>query len=273
MKNLRNKTVLVTGAARGMGKCLSELLLKQRCRVALVDIDRNLLKETESELSRKGKCRAFLCDITDEAAVETLATDIQKQFGPVNILVNNAGIVKAAPVSGLSETDVQKMIDVNLTALIRCCRIFLPQLIESGDAQIVNMASAGGILAIPDLSVYSATKFGVIGFTDSLRQEMKRSGHNVIVSYVTPNTVNTGMFEGSSMVKGTKMLSPERVAGAILNTIIKGPPLCAIPRFSLRVVTPLLKLILPINGMDSLNRRLGMWTINSDWQGRKSADN
>lgn len=270
MKNLRNKTVVITGAARGMGRSLAELLLKQRCNVALVDIDRNALKEAESALSRKGKCRGFYCDITDEDSVNKLAVDVKKQFGNVNILVNNAGIVRAAPVVELREKDVNLMIEVNLTALFRTCRIFIPQMIEAGEGHIVNMASAGGILAIPNLSAYSATKFAVIGFSDSLRQEMKKEEYEIGVTYVTPNTVNTGMFKGSSMVKGTSMLTTEAVTSRILQAILKNKPLCAVPRFSLRFAIPFLKLILSINAMDSLNKRLGMWTINDSWEGRET---
>lgn len=268
MRNLTGKTALITGAAKGMGRSLAELLLSEGCKVALVDLDQATLAVTQKELSAKGTCSEFVCDITDEAAVNKLAKDVEAALGPVSILVNNAGIVKAAPVTELSEKDVALMINVNLTAMFRTCRIFIDQMMAAGEGHIINMASAGGILAIPNLSAYAATKFGVIGFSDALRQEMKKEGRPIGVTYVCPNTVNTGMFSGSKMVKGTSMLTPETVTRHILKALKKNRPLCAVPNFSLRVAIPLMKLILPINSMDRLNRNLGMWSINDSWKGR-----
>ncbi|MBI9102156.1 MAG: SDR family NAD(P)-dependent oxidoreductase [Spirochaetales bacterium] len=268
MKNFNGKVALVTGAARGMGRAMASLLLEEGCKVVLVDLDEKALRDTEKALSSMGDCRGFLCDITKTESVTQLAEDIKDEFGNVSILINNAGIVRAAPILELEERDVRLMFEVNLISLFRTCRIFLPQIIEAGDGHIVNMASAGGILAIPNLSAYSATKFGVIGFSDTLRQEMKKEDYNIGVTYVCPNTVNTGMFNGSSMVKGTAMLTPENVAKRVIHAIRKNKPLCAVPMFSLRIAIPLLKVFLPINGMDRLNRNLGIWTINDTWKGR-----
>jgi len=270
MKELKGKTALVTGVARGMGCSLSQLLINEGCKVAMVDIDSNGLDEAVKMLSDVGECRGFVCDISDETEVVKLSNDISNSLGDISVLVNNAGIVRAAPVTELKERDVALMFDVNITALFRMCRIFIPQMKSLGKGHIVNVASAGGILAIPNLSAYAATKFGVIGFSDALRQEMKKEKANIEVTYVCPNTVSTGMFNGSKMVNGTNMLTPEMVIKQIIKAVKKNRPMCAVPWFSLRIAIPLMKLVLSINTMDNVNKKLGMWTINDSWKGRDS---
>jgi len=137
----------------------------------------------------------------------------------------------------------------------------------SGKIAVVT-ASAGGILALPNLSAYCASKFGVIGFTDSLRQEMKKDKYKIGFTYVCPNTVGTGMFEGSKMVTGTKELKPIDVSKKVIQSIKKNQAALAIPSIPVKFLTPLSKLLLPVKIMDFLNRSLGMWSVNDSWTGR-----
>ena len=268
MKHLSGKVAVVTGAAMGMGKCISELLLKEGCRVALVDINRDILKKTEGELSPDGVCESYVCDISEPAEVSNLAIKIEKSMGTVSILVNNAGIVVAKGLLEMDDIQIKKILDVNLASMFWTTKAFLPGMISHNEGHIVNIASAGGILALPNLAAYCASKFGVIGFTDSLRQEMKKNKHPIEVTYVCPNTVGTGMFEGSKMATGTRELNPHDVSKKIITAIKKNQAALAIPSIPVKILTPLSKLILPVNAMDFLNRLLGLWRINDSWKGR-----
>jgi len=268
MKDLKGKVALVTGAAMGMGRSLSMDLLKEGCRVVLVDVNQTELASTRKELSKIGKCADYICDISDRQAVYQLAKQVEKEFGPVDILVNNAGIVKAQELVDLSDDAVEKMININLTAQFWTCKAFLPSMITRGLGHVVNFASAGGILALPNLSAYCASKFGVVGFSDALRQEMKKHQYNIGVTYVCPNTVNTGMFDGSKMVAGTKMLAASDVTKRVIRAIKNNKPMVAVPGFAVKFLTPLTKVLLSINAMDWLNKTMGMATCNDSWKGR-----
>ena len=269
MKNLKGNVAVVTGAAMGMGKSLAGLLLDAGCRVALVDVNGGALTQTAEALSVRGECRPFVCDIARRQAVYDLAGQVADAMGPASILVNNAGMVRAGSLMELEDSTIEKTIAINLTAQFWTCKAFIPQLAAQPEGHIVNIASAGGILAIPHLSAYCASKFGVIGFTDALRQEMKKQRLAIGVTMVCPNTVGTGMFHGSKMVTGTRLLATEEVTRPILAAIRKNRPMVAVPSLPVKILTPLTKVLLPIGVMDQLNRLLGMWDANDSWKGRQ----
>lgn len=268
MKNIRGTVAVVTGAAMGMGKSLSELLLKEGARVALVDINAETLKTTTEELAQWGECKAFTCDLSHREKVLKCADEIIGSMGTVSILINNAGIVMAGSVEEMPDEVIEKIITVNLTSQFWTTKAFLPSLKKAPEGHIVNFASAGGILAIPGISAYCASKFGVVGFTDALRQEMKKQKLPIGVTTVCPNTVNTGMFKGSKMVTGTSMLTTESVTKKVLKAIKKNRALVAVPRIPVSILTPLTKILLPVHAMDRLNSILGMWDANDSWEGR-----
>ena len=269
---LQGKLAAVTGAAMGMGKCISRMLLEAGCRVALIDVDEKALTATTADLSRFGDCRAYTCDISDRRAVYELAESISDDMGSVSILVNNAGIVRAAPLDKLEDETIEKILSVNLAAQFWTCKAFLPAMIAQDSGHIVNVASAGGILALPNLSAYCASKFGVVGLTDSLRQEMKKRKSRVGFTVVCPNTVGTGMFAGSKMVAGTQLLEPDDVAAKIVAGIRKNRSMVAVPSVPVKILTPLTKVLLPIPAMDRLNQMLGMWRANDTWTGKQAGE-
>lgn len=269
MKEMKGVVALVTGAAMGMGKHVSQLLLAQGCRLILVDINREALIQTTAELSGSGECFSYCCDISNREEIRRLVEGVLRDVGPVSILVNNAGIVKAGGLLDLEEEVIEKTIQVNLLSQFWMTRAFLPEMRKMKEGHIVNFASAGGLLALPNLSVYCASKFGVVGFSAAIRQEMKKNRINIGVTMVCPNTVDTGMFDGSKMVAGTKLLSSEKVAQQVIKGIQKNKPIVAVPSLPVKVVTPLVKALLPVNAMDWLNRVLGMWDANDTWKGRQ----
>jgi short-subunit dehydrogenase len=251
-----------------LGRVLSLLLAQEGSRVALVDVDADALDEAQQELSAAGDVRSFPCDISRRDEVHQLAVRVRAAMGPASLLVNNAGLMRAGSITDLDDESIERMISVNLTAQFWTTRAFLPQMLGCGAGHLVNVASAGGRLSIPNLSAYCASKFGVVGFTDALRQEAKRYGWPLTVTCVCPNTVDTGMFSGARMATGTRMLQTEAVCGRILNGIKKNRPYVNIPSLPVGLLTPLTQALLPTAVMDQLNRFLGLWSANDTTVGR-----
>lgn len=271
MRSLRSKTAVVTGAAMGMGRALSQLLIGEGCRVALVDVDAAAVEEAGHRLRAQGDAHSFACDVSKREDVYDLARRVRDRLGPASVLINNAGVMRAASIRELDDGAIERMIAVNLTAQFWTVKAFLPQMLESGEGHVVNVASAGGLLAIPNLSAYCASKFGVVGFSDALRQEAKCHNWPVTVTCVCPNTVNTGMFEGARMAAGTRMLDAESVCRRILAGIKKNRPYVYVPHVAVGFLTPLTKVLLPTAVMDRLNRFLGLWSANDSTVGRVKA--
>lgn len=267
MKDLRNKNVLITGGALGMGKSLAGLFLREGSRVVIVDIRQGELEKAKDELASLGEIVAYKCDISDRKAVYELAGKVEKEFGVIDILVNNAGVVKSNPFLDKPDEVIEKTIAVNLLAHFWTMKAFLPGMISKRAGHIVNIASAGGLLGVPYITDYCASKFAVIGLTESLRQEMKLKGYkNIKFTYVCPNTVGTGMFDGAKAVKGTKLLGPEEVTTKIIDGVKKGKSMIGVP-FSVYAV-PIVKGLLPIPVMDFFCRVMGIATSSESMTGR-----
>jgi len=268
LKDLQGKNVLITGGALGMGRSLAGLLLHEGCRVAIVDIREGDLEEAREELSRRGEVTSYVCDISDKEKVYALAEQVQREFGAIDILVNNAGIVKSNPFLEKPDEVIEHTVAVNLMAHFWTMKAFLPGMVARKEGHVVNMASAGGLLGVPYITDYCATKFAVVGLTESLRQELKLKGlRKIRMTYVCPNTVGTGMFAGARPVKGTRLLTAEEVTAKIVEGIKKGKPFIGVP-FSVYLV-PLVKAITPIPVMDFFNRVMGIATSSETTVGRR----
>jgi len=267
MKDLRGKNVLITGGALGMGRSLANLLLREGCRVAIVDIREAELDYARAELSCYGEITSYLCDISDREKVYALADRIQAEFGTIDILVNNAGVVKSNPFMEKPDEIIERTVAVNLLAHFWTMKAFLPGMVAKKEGHVVNMASAGGLLGVPYISDYCATKFAVVGLTESLRQEFKLRGlRKIRFTYVCPNTVGTGMFDGAKPVKGTRLLSAEDVTARIVQGIKKNRSFIGVP-LSVYLV-PLTKAITPIPVLDLFNRIMGIATSSQTTTGR-----
>ncbi len=267
MKDLRGKNVLITGGALGMGRSLAGLLLREGCRVAIVDIRESDLADALEELSHHGEVSSYLCDISRRQEVYALAQRVEREFGPIDILVNNAGVVSSDPFLEKPDEVIERTVAVNLMALFWTMKAFLPAMVRKKEGYVVNMASAGGLLGVPYISDYCATKFAVVGLTESLRQEFKLKGlRKIRFAYVCPNTVGTGMFAGAKPVKGTKLLTAEDVTVKIVEGIKKNRSFIGVP-FSVYLV-PLTKALTPIPVLDLFNRAMGIATSSETTVGR-----
>lgn len=267
---LRGKNVLITGGALGMGRSMAGLFLQEGARVAIVDIREDDLEKAKHELSPLGVIQSYVCDISDRQKVYAMAEKVQKEFGVIDILVNNAGIVRSDAFMDKPDEALEKVVAVNLMAIFWTTKAFLPGMMAKRAGTVVNLASAGGLLGVPFISDYCATKFAVVGLTESLRQEMCLTGYKDIkFIYVCPNTVNTGMFAGAKAVKGTKMLTPEDVTTKIIEGIKKGKPMIGVPDSVYTL--PLFKALMPMKAMDLFCRVMGIAQSSQTMTGRRDS--
>ncbi len=257
MKNLNRKNVVITGAASGIGKTLAYAFAKERANLALIDIDRKKLEDVERDLDqRRVKVYGYRCDISNPNDMVKTYKMILNQFDSVDVLINNAGIVVGKEFITSGYEEIKRVLDINLLGSIWMTRLVLPGMLEKNSGTVVNIASAAGMVGIPRLSDYCASKFGLVGFTDSLRLELKKMGcRGVHVTCVCPSFINTGMFQGFRKPLFSRVLSPEEVAGAVLKAVKKEKPYVRLP-FVVKLI-PFLKL-LPTSLEDKLSYSLGL---------------
>jgi short-subunit dehydrogenase len=197
MSRVQGTTALITGGAQGMGRAVAELLLKKGARqVVLWDVRRDLLDQTATEI--RGQGFTVVTDIVDVARTSDViaAAARAEAAGPVDILINNAGIIVGKEFVDHTHDDIDRTMAINTSALMHLTREILPGMMARGSGHIVNIASAAGMGPNPRMSVYCASKSAVIGWSDSLRVEMERGHTGVKVTTVTPYYVDTGMFAG-----------------------------------------------------------------------------
>lgn len=213
--SLPGKIALVTGASRGLGRAIAMALASEGCKVIITGRDEEALAETSAEISRsKGSVYARHCDVRSPESVDALATAIRKQFGRLDILINNAGVAHVtAPVDRLPIEAWREVIDTNLTGLFLVTRAMLP-LMHTG-ATIINNLSISAKMVFPEASAYNASKHGALGFTGTLREELRPRGIRVVS--LIPGATDTDIWEQfwPDAPRG-KMMSPASVAQAVV---------------------------------------------------------
>jgi NAD(P)-dependent dehydrogenase (short-subunit alcohol dehydrogenase family) len=258
---------LVTGGAGGIGKALAGRLLKGGARVVLWDADAASLDAACRELSPFGEVRGYALDLTDRDKVRETAERVEREVGPVDILDNNAGIVHGADFLSCPEEKLARTLDVNVNAVMWCTRAFLPGMIRRGRGRVVMMASAAGLVGVPGMAAYSASKHAVIGLAESLRLELrKRGADGVGMTIVCPSFVATGMFDGGRPPLLTPWLNPDILAGKIVDAVAADMTYVREP-FMIKLV-PLLNAVLPASMKDMLGDLLGTNSAMDGWTGR-----
>jgi len=196
MKDFRNKVAAITGAGSGMGRALAIELAARGCGVAIADIGRTALNETESTLSRSGvKVSSHVVDVADRAAMERYAAEVVRIHGKVNLVFNNAGVSVTNTVEKLSYDDFEWLMNINFWGVVHGTKAFLPYLRQVDEAHIINTSSIFGVVAFPSQAAYNASKFAVRGFTEALRQELADT--HIGVSCVQPGGVKTNIVKTS----------------------------------------------------------------------------
>jgi len=218
---LEGMVVLVTGGARGIGKATCRAFLDQGAVVALCDIDLPTAAATATDLGGAGETvRPFSIDVRRRDAWTRCIAAVEAELGPIDVLVNNAGIMPVDDFVNRTDDSIENEVDINLMGVIHGCRATLPAMLERGAGHIINVASVAGRVGAPRAAVYSATKFGVIGLTEALWYEHRSTG--VRFSYVMPSFVQTQLIAGTHPARWPPVLTPEEVATAVVDAVRHG---------------------------------------------------
>jgi short-subunit dehydrogenase len=234
MKQLRDRTAVVTGAGSGIGRAVSLLLAREGCRLAIADINRAGLEETKQQIEALGRpVSLHVVDVSSKTRMQEFVREVVDAHGAVHVVINNAGVAVAKSFEDHTIEDFEWLMGINFWGVVYGCKYFLPELQKSDEAHIVNISSLFGLVGVPLQTSYCASKFAVRGFSEALRIEL--SGSRVGVSSVHPGGIATNIAaasrhndnaEGSALhqrsVKLFKQMMPASAAAArIVNGIKK----------------------------------------------------
>jgi short-subunit dehydrogenase len=210
-RSLSGKVVAITGGARGIGKATATALVRKGCRVALGDLDLELAEQTAAGLG--GGTVALSLDVTDRASFERFLAETERQLGPVDVVINNAGIMPVTALVDESDDSIRRQLDINVYGVIVGTQLAIERMRPRGSGHIVNIASQAGKTAIPGIATYSGTKHAVVGICEAVKAELRGSG--VEVHCVMPTVVNTDLTAGLS-----QKLIPKVEAEDVANEIV-----------------------------------------------------
>ena len=224
MNNLDSKVALVTGAGRGIGKAVSCSLAKAGCRVVLAARTREQIEAVQKEiLSQGGDALAVPADLTVDEDIQRLVEESQVKWGAVDILINNAGWGKRAPVVSASLTDWDQTFRLNLRAPMVLAKALLPSMIVKREGAVINIGSVSGKTGEANGAAYSASKFGLIGFTQSLYEEVRE--HGIKVAVILPGFVDTPLIPPNRQLDRSRMIQADDIARTIL-IVLTSPATC-----------------------------------------------
>lgn len=220
-RSLKGKVAFVTGAGRGIGKAVAIALANEGVNIGLLARTEADLEEVEREVKSLGVKAAYAAvDISSQEEVDQAIKKLTDMLGPADILINNAGIGRFATLLEMDPQEWKRIIDVNLMGPYYVTRAVLPQLIEKNGGDIINISSTNGLNGAATSSAYSASKFGLIGLTESLAQEVRRN--NIRVTALTPSTVATELAIKTNLIaenNNEKYMQPEDIAEVIVNQL------------------------------------------------------
>ncbi|MNX26483.1 3-oxoacyl-[acyl-carrier-protein] reductase FabG [compost metagenome] len=217
MTDLKNKNALITGAGKGIGKAIALALAKEGVNVILVSRTQTDIDQLADEASNLGvKSLALAADVSDINSINSAVEKALSKFKTIDILINNAGIASFGKFMELEPAEWEKIIQVNLMGTYYTTRAVIPNMIERQTGDIINISSTAGLNGNALTSAYSASKFAVLGLTDSLMQEMRK--HNIRVSALTPSTVATDMAKDLNLTDGNpeKVMQSEDIAELLI---------------------------------------------------------
>jgi short-subunit dehydrogenase len=216
-RSLGGKVVAITGGARGIGKATATALVRKGCRVAIGDLDLALAEQTAAGLG--GGTIAAALDVTDRASFASFLDETERQLAPVDVVINNAGIMPVTALVDESDDSIRRQLDINIYGVIVGIQLAIERMRPRGAGHIVNLASQAGKTSIPGIATYSGTKHAVVGISEATRAELRGSG--VEVHCVMPTVVNTELTAGV----GQKLIKPveaEDVANEIVDALELG---------------------------------------------------
>jgi short-subunit dehydrogenase len=223
--SVAEKVIAITGGARGIGLATATLLHGLGAKVAIGDIDRSAVREAGSQLGLEVGRRL---DVTDRRSFTDFLDTVEAQLGPVDVLVNNAGVIAVGSAVDEADTTTQRLLNVNIYGVILGTRLAAKRMLPRGHGHIINIASLSSVLPTEGIATYCATKHAVLGYTDTIRMENRGSG--VHFSAILPTLTNTEMIAGVGHARGFKNAEPDDVARAIAGVIAKPKARVFVPR-------------------------------------------
>jgi short-subunit dehydrogenase len=269
MQTLAGKRVLITGAASGIGKALATRVGREGATLVLVDLNDALLAQTAAELTHGGaRVHPHVLDVTDVSRIAGLCEAVHREGGPIDVLVNNAGLVFGGAFLDVPVERHLTTYRVNTLGLVAMTHAFLPDLIAGRDGHVVNVASASGFIGLPFGATYASSKWAVLGFSESLGLELELQGHrHVHVTTICPSYVGTGLFDGAKAPRGTRLLTPERVADLTVRAVLRNRAAVRTPWLAQAI--PFMKGVLPQRLFYRMAAILRVNTSMLEWRGRR----
>ena len=214
-RSVYGQVVAITGAARGIGKATARALARQGARVGIGDLDVELARKTAEELG--GSVEAFPLNVCDRASFAHFLDEVERTLGPVDVLINNAGIMQLGAFDEEDDATTLRQIDINVVGVMTGCKLVIPKMKQHGRGHIVNIASMAGRAGYANAVTYCTTKFAVVGLSEALRAELRGTG--IELSVVCPGVVNTELGSGLNETRAVKVVEPEEVADAIVDAL------------------------------------------------------
>ncbi|MEV0107086.1 SDR family NAD(P)-dependent oxidoreductase [Nocardia sp. NPDC050799] len=273
LDTVAGKKVLITGAAMGLGKLFAARAVREgAAAVVLWDINDTALRETAAELTAAGgTVHTYTVDVSDSDAVATAAAAVRVDAGDIDVLVNNAGIVRGNTYfwEMKDRNDIDKTMAINSLAPMYVTLEFLPAMVAgTTEARVLTIASSAGLVHNPRMSVYAASKWAALGWSDSVRIELEQAGHDhVKVTTVCPTYIDTGMFEGAKGFWLTPILDQHKVIDTSWTEMKKGTPLVILPWTSR--LNKALSGVLPLKLRDLFLNTVGVYHSMDEFTGRK----
>ncbi len=264
-----NTNVLITGGASGIGKIMGRMALEKGARTFIIwDINITAIENVRKELAPYGRVKGYVVDVSDNEIVTLAYKKTVADCGDIDIVINCAGIITSNKTfDQMTSDEILRTMNINTIAPMFVARAVLPDMLKRNRGHICTIASAGGMLSNPKMSVYAASKWGVIGWSDSVRIELQDSRSDVHITTVAPYYINTGMFDGVKS-RIIPILKPEYVARRVIKGIERNKTFCGIP-FGFHFIR-FWQAILPTRVFDWLFGELfGIYHTMDDFTGRK----
>ena len=265
----QNKSVLITGACSGIGKIMARKVLERGARVlTILDINPTLFEDLKNEWLHFGaEIHFYQIDLSDLQQIQEISSKVKEEVGMIDVLINNAGVVTGAYFHEHSHKNISLSMGVNSNAPMHLTLEFINDMIERNSGAICTICSSAGLISNPRMSVYAASKWAVVGWSDSLRLEMEQLKKKISVTTIMPFYINTGMFEGVKS-KMLPILEPEPTAEKIIRAVEKETKMLAmpLPYWFIRLSQG----ILPLGAFDWVMKNVfGIYDTMKDFTGRK----
>ena len=268
MSEIRGAHIVVTGGASGIGRLMALELAGQGGRVSVWDIRQEALDAVVAELRARGQgAQGFLCDVSRREQVYAIAAQTRAAGGPVDIVINNAGVVSGQALLDIPDEKIEATFAINTLSLFWVTKALLPEMIQRRRGHVVTIASASGLIGVAKLSDYAASKWAAVGFDESLRAELRQSAPEVRTTVVCPFYINTGMFRGvkSRFPWLLPILEEDVVARRVVDAVRSDRRRLCMP--PLVYLIPSLRL-LPIGAFDRIAGFLGVNASMDEFKGR-----